>query len=185
MRLTRRAGAALGVVAMRGLRLARLPVLEAVPAELVGGADLIGEAKGIHPSLLLRSPTTVPRELDNSGMTTALDGYAADEIRAARPGVDAYALDHPLGVSVQQLIDEPDDLDARNSAHQRDRWRIETGCERMYVGLEAIRGAGPLQDFDVDWHWWNISVGQRVPRASASSSKTKLTAESARWYCQA
>ena len=54
-----------------------VPALEAVPAELIGGADLIGKPVGIDPTLLLSPPSAVPGELEHARLTAAVDANAA------------------------------------------------------------------------------------------------------------
>ena len=177
MRLTRRSGGSLGAGARLRGALVQLPPVEAIPPELIGGADLIGKSERVEPTLLLGPPAAVPRELDGAGLPATLDRYRTDEVRASGPGIDTQSLDHPFRVRVQELVDETDHLDARGIAHERDRGRFCTRGECDDVGLEAIGGAGARQDLGVDWHGRNISArGAELDRTTASW-KTKLTVQ--------
>lgn len=154
--------------------------METVPAELVGGSDLIGEAERIDPALLFRAPTAVPGELDHAGLSAALDRDGSDEVRASRSGIDAQAIDSPLGMRVQQLVDEPDDLDARYVPYERDGRRLGAGGEGGNVSLEAFRGAGARQDLGINRHGRNISGTTPVSGAPTTAKQTNLTAQSTR-----
>ena len=181
MRLTLAAGSALGGVAKDGLRLAGLPVVEAVPAELVGGADLIGESERIDPALLLRSPTAVPREFDHSRLPTTVHCEGANEVGATRACIHAQPLDDPLGMGVQELVDEADYLDARHIPHERDRRRFGAGCKSDHVSLEALRRARARQDLGIEGHGRNISGRRRLLGPPALWIRTKLAIGSAHW----
>ena len=181
MRLTRGMTGARGTLGgLAGERYGlRLPVVEAVPAELVGGANLVGEAECIHPPFLFRPPPAIPRKLNHTGLSTALDHRGPAEIGAARTGVHLNSVDHPLRMGMEQLVDEPDDLDPRHGAHERDGRHIRARGEGNDVVLEAIGCAGARQDFGVDWHGRNISKDRCRPNTSFPAKKTKLTGESA------
>jgi hypothetical protein len=158
----------------------RLPPMEAVPAKLVRGADLIWVAVGINPALLLRSPTAVPRKLDHARLSAAFDRHRSDKVRATGPRVDVQSIDDPLRVGVQQLVDEPDHLDSRHRAREGDRWRLGATRKGEQICLESVSRARTAEDLSVDRHGRNIS-GDRLIRASlVSSRRTKLTAGSAR-----
>ena len=157
----------------------QLPVVEAIPAELVGGANLVGEAERIDPSLLFRPPPTVPRELYYPRLSSALDNRRPHEIGAARTGVHLNPIDHPFRMSMEQLGDESDDFDARDGAHECDGRHIGASREGNDVALEAIGRAGARQDFGVDWHGRNISGERYRLGTSSPPAKTKLTGKSA------
>jgi hypothetical protein len=173
----RRSGGSLGAGA--GLRgaLVQLPPVEAIPPELIGGADLIGKSERVDPTLLLGPPAAVPGELDGAGLPATLDRHRPHEVRAPGAGVDAESLDRPFRVRVQQLADQADHLDARDIAHEGDRGRFCTRGECDDVGLEAIGGAGARQDLGVDWHGRNISARRAKLDRTTPSSKTKLTVQ--------
>jgi hypothetical protein len=135
-----------------------LPSLKAVPAELVSGADLVGKAKRVEPALLLRSPAAVPGKLEQSRITSALDHNGADEIGAPGPSINVQPVDRELGVSVEQVIDEPDYLDARNGSREGNRGHVGARCERDDLGLEALRRAGARKQFGIDRHGRNIQM---------------------------
>ena len=153
----------------------RLPVVKAIPAELVRRANLIGEAERVDPTFLLCPPSAIPSELDQARLAAALDRYAPDEIGAARPCVDAESIDRPFRMSVQQLIDEADDLDPRNAADQRDGRRFRTGRERQDVSLEALRSARARKELGVYRHGRNISGKTSVLGALFPRMQTNLT----------
>ena len=171
-------------LALGGVRRTQLPSFEAVPPELVGRADLIRETEGVDPALLLRSPTAVPGKLDDTDVATALNCHGSDEIRASRARVDLKAIDHPFRVRVEQLIDESDHLDARNSPHQRDRRGLSATREGEDICLESISRAGTAENGGVDWHAGNISGCRRIRAPFVSVNETKLTAESARVWAR-
>ena len=157
----------------------QLPAVEAIPAEFVGGANLVREAEGIDPALLFRPPPAIPRELNHAALSTTLDHSSPDEVGAARTGVHLHSIDHPFRMGMEQLSDEADDLDPRDGAHERDGRHISARREVNDVALEAIGRARARQDFGVDWHGRNISGDRRWLGASAPSKQTKLTAKSA------
>jgi hypothetical protein len=171
--------ATLGGLAAEGSGLLELPPVEAVPAEFVGGANLVGEAEGIDPAFLFRSPSAIPCEPNHPRLSAAFDDRGPDEIGATRTGVDLKPIDHPLGMGMEQLVDEADDLDPRDRAHERDGRHIGARRERDHVGLESIGRAGTGQDFLVDWHGRNISGHRHRLGTAYRSKKTKLTGESA------
>jgi len=160
-------------------RRVQLPTLEAVPPELVRGADLIREPKAVHPPFLLGPPAAVPRELDDATLAVAFDDERPDEIRAARPSVNAQAIDGPFGVRVEQLVDEADHLDARNWPHQGDRGRFSALGERDDIGFETFGREGTLDDLGVYRHGRNISGVPWFLGVHAAPSRTKLTVGSA------
>ena len=160
----------------RGLQ---LPAVETIPAELVGGANLVGEAERIDPALLFRPPPAIPRELYDPRLAAALDHCSPDEIRAARTGVHLNSIDHPFRMGMEQLSDEADDLDPRDGAHERDGRHISARREVNDVALEAIGRARARQDFGVDWHGRNISGDRDRLRTSSPATRTKLTGKSA------
>jgi len=169
----------LGVLAGEGCRLLEVPAVEAIPAEFVGGANLVGEAEGIDPALLFRPPPAIPRELNHARLSAAFDNRGPDEIGAARTGVHPQPIDHPFRVGMEQLVDEADDFDPRDGAHERDGGHIGTRRERNDVALETIGRAGARQDSGVDWHGRNISGHRHRLGTSHPLKKTKLTGESA------
>ena len=152
-----------------------LPMMEAIPAELVSRADLIGEAKRVDPAFLLGAPSAVPRKFDGAGLATALNRDRSDEIRTARPRIDLESVYGPLRMRVQQLIDEPDDLDPRDVPDQRDRGRVVTRPERYDVSLEAFRSARARKDLGVYRHGRNISRVTSVLFCRAALIQTNLT----------
>lgn len=156
-----------------------VPSLEAIPAELVGRPDLVGEAECVHPTLLFGSPTAIPRELEPSRFACAFDDSRADEVGAAGPRIHLHSLDRELGVRVEQLIDEPDHLDARDVARHRDRGRVGSGSECDDVSFEGLGRAGAGQQFEVDWHGRNIQIDGRGSGSPRRTMRTKLTAGSA------
>ena len=123
------------------------------------------------------NPTRTRITRDSSA---ALDNRCPDEIGTAGTGVHLKPIDHPLRMGVEQLVDEADDLDSRDGAHERDGWHISARGEGNDVVLEAIGRAGARQDFGVDWHGRNISGRWRGLGTSCPSKKTKLTGESTR-----
>ena len=153
--------------------------MEAVPPELIGSANLVREAEGIHPALLFRPPPAIPGELDDSRLPASFDEGGADEIRASRARIHLQPVDHPLGVGMEQLVDQADHLDARDVPHQRDGWDVGTRREGDDVVLEAVGRAGARQDFGVDGHGRNISGRQHWPGTVGERTRTKLTTESA------
>ena len=182
MRLTRRMAErreTLGRLAGERSGLIEVPPVEAIPAELVGGANLVGEAEGIDPPLLFRPPPAIPRELNHSRLSAAFDNRGPDEIGAARTGVHPQPIDHPFRMGMEQLVDEADDFDPRDGADERDGGHIGTRRERNDVALETIGRAGARQDFGVDWHGRNISGARHRLGTSYPSNETKLTGESA------
>ena len=183
MRLTRRlteAREALGELGADGRVLLELPPVEAIPAEFVGGANLVREAEGIDPALLFRPPPAIPREPNHARLAPAFDDRGSDEIGTTRTGVDLHSIHHPFGMGMEQLVDEANDLDPRNGAHERDGRHIRARRESDHVGLESIGRAGTRQDFGVDWHGRNISGRWHRLGTSSPSEKTKLAGESAR-----
>ena len=168
----------LGVLAGEGCRSIEVPAVEAIPAEFVGGANLVGEAEGIDPALLFRPPPTIPRELNHARLSAAFDHGGPDEIGATRTGVHLKSIDHPFWMGMEQLVNEADDLDPRDRAYERDGCHIGARRERDRVGLESIGRARPGQDFGVDWHGRNISGRWHRLGTSSPSKKTKLTGES-------
>ena len=157
----------------------QLPAVEAIPAELVGGANLVGKAERVEPAFLFRPPPAVPREVDHAGLSTALDHRRPDEVGAARTGVHLHSIDHPFRMGMEQVRDQTDDLDPRDGTHERDGRHIGAGREGNDIALEAIGRAGAREDFRVDWHGRNISGDRCWLGASAPSTQTKLTARSA------
>ena len=180
MWLTRGNESALGGLAERGLARAQLPVMEAVPPEFVGGADLVGEPERVDPTLLFGAPAAVPCELDDPRLATTFDSDRANEIRAARPCVDLQMLDEPFRMGMEQLIDEPDHFDPRHATDERDRRSLGAGCERGDVSFESLGRARAREDFGVNRHGRNISGWHRALRAAGPVIKTKLTGGSAR-----
>lgn len=158
----------------------RLPMVEAVPAELIGGANLIGEAKGIDPALLFGAPAAVPGKLDDARLSAALDRDCSNEVRAARPRVNAQAIDGPFGMRVQQLVDEPDDLDPRDVADERDGRRLGARGKGSDVSLEAFRRARAREDLGINRHGRNISGTTSVSKPTATAIQTNLTVQSTR-----
>ena len=183
MRLTRgmtRGRETLGGLAAKGGGLLELPPVEAIPAELVGGANLVWKAECIDPALLFRPPPAIPREPNHPRLSAALDNRCPDEIGTAGTRVHLKPIDHPLRMGVEQLVDEADDLDSRDGAHECDGWHISARGEGNDVVLEAIGRAGARQDFGVDWHGRNISGSLHRLDTSYRAKKTKLTGESIR-----
>ena len=156
-----------------------VPVLEALPAELVGRADLIREPKRVNPALLFGSPATIPGELEQTRLSATVDDHRADEIRATGPAVYVQAFDRELGVGVQELIDEPDHLDPRDVARHGDGGRLGARGVRDDVSLEGLGRAGVGQQVEVDWHGRNIQTDDRRSDSPAHPMKTKLAAGSA------
>ena len=181
MRLTTRVAARRGRrdVLRRRLSLNGLPDVEAVPAEFVCGADLIREAVCIEPALLLGAPTAVPRELDRLRFARAFDGDRSHEIGTAGARIDVESLDRPLGVRVEDLIDEAKHLDTRDDTRVGDRGRVEARREREDVSLEAICGGRLRKKLGIYGHERNISRGAPDAVACAVFHLTKLTGESA------
>jgi len=173
------ASRALGALPPCRLRRVQLPAVEAVPTELVGGANLIGETIRVDPALLLRSPTTIPRELDEPSVSAAFHRDRAHEIGAARAPVDPQMVDRPLGMGVKQLIDEADHFDARDGAHQRDAGRLRASSKRDDVSLESLGSEAASEDLGVYGHGRNISGIASILGATSRSTWTKLTARSA------
>ena len=165
------------------LRLRRLgpfvPVLEAVPAELVGRADLVGKAECVYPPLLFGSPAAIPGELEPPRLASTFNDNGPDEVRASGSRVDVHLFDRELGVRVKQLIDEPDHLDARDVTHHRDRARFRAGSEGDDVSFEGVRRAGAGQQFEVEWHGLNIQTDGSRSGSPRHPMRTKLTAGSA------
>ena len=165
---------------LRGERaLDGLPNLEAVPAELVGGPDLVGEPVRVHPTFLLGPPAAVPSELEHAGLTAAFYDHGTNEIGAAGSRVEMKAFDRPFGMGVQELIDEPQHLDARHDVGVRDRRRVASRQQRGDVSFEAIGSRRPCQELVIDWHGRNISTRLSNAEESCTSLQTKLTARSA------
>ena len=175
-----RGGETLGGLAAKSGGLLELPPVEAIPAEFVGGANLVREAEGIDPALLFRPPPAIPREPNHARLAPAFDDRGSDEIGTTRTGVDLHSIHHPFGMGMEQLVDEANDFDPRNGAHERDGRHIRARRERDHVGLESIGRAGTRQDFGVDWHGRNISGRWHRLGTSSPSEKTKLAGESAR-----
>jgi hypothetical protein len=169
----------LGVFAGEGGGLLELPPVEAIPAEFVGSANLVGETEGIDPALLFRPPPAIPRELNHPRLSTALDHRRPDEIGATRTGIHLNPIDHPFRMGMKQLVDEADDFDPGDGAYERDGCHIGARRERDHIGLESIGRAGAGQDFGVDWHGRNISGHRYRLGTSSPSKRTKLTGESA------
>jgi len=165
------------------LRLHRLPpfvpALEAIPAELVGRADLVGKAECVYPALLFGSPAAIPGELEPSRIASTFNDNGPDEVRASRSRVHVHLFDRELGVRVKQLIDEPDHLDPRDVARQRDRARFRAGSEGDDVSFEGVRRAGAGQQFEVEWHGRNIQTDGSRSGSPRHPMRTKLTAGSA------
>ena len=157
----------------------QLPPLEAIPAELVGGANLVGEPERIDPTFLFRPPAAIPRELNHTRMATALDYCGPDEIGATRAGIHLNSIDYPFRMGVKQVGDEADDLDPRDGAHERNGRHFHARREGNDVALEAFGRAGARQDFGVDGHGRNISGDRHRPGTSPPAKRTKLTGRSA------
>ena len=168
----------LGGVAGEGRRL-QLPAVEAIPAELVGGPNLIGEAERIEPTLLFRAPSAIPRELNYAGLSTTFDHGGPDEVGAARTGVYLHSIDHPFRMSMEQVGDQTDNFDPRDGAHERDGRHIRPRREGNDVALEAFSRAGAREDVGVDWHGRNISGDWHRLGRSSPLQQTKLTGRSA------
>jgi len=160
----------------RGLR---VPAMEAIPSELVGGANLVGEAECIDPALLFRPPTAVPCKVNHARLSTTLDNCCSHEIGAAGTGIHLNSIDHPFRMRVKQLGDEADDFDPRDGAHERDGRHIRARREGNDVALEAIGRAGARQDLSVDRHGRNISGDRDLLGTSSAVNTTKLTDRSA------
>jgi hypothetical protein len=158
----------------------QLPLVKAVPAELVRGTDLIGESERVDPPLLFRSPPAVPGELDHAGLSAALDRDGAHEVRAPGSSVNSQVLDRPFRMGVQQLVDEPDHLDARNVSHEGDGLRVGSRGERDHIALELLGRAGAAEDLGVYGHGRNISTGRGLLGSTSPFNRTKLTGRSAR-----
>lgn len=168
----------LGGLARRGHGL-RLPAVEAIPAELVGGPNLVREAERVGPAFLFSPPPAIPRELNHAGLSATLDHRRPDEVGAARTGVHLHSIDHPFRMGIKQLGDQADDFDSRDRAHEGDRRHIGPRRERNDIALEAICRAGAREDFGVDWHGRNISGDRHRLGTSFPSKQTKLTGKSA------
>ena len=164
------------------LSLYGLPAVEAVPAELVRGPDLVREAERVHPSFLLGTPAAVPRELEHSRFPGAFDDDRADEIGAARPCVDVQSLDGPLGVGVKDLVHEADHLDPGNGARVGDRGGVDTRRQGDDVGLEAVGGGRSREELSVYRHGRNIPRRDALSNTNVLSLQTKLTGESAQAF---
>jgi len=134
---------------------------------------------GLQLGFLLGPPAAVPRELDDATLAVAFDDERPDEIRAARPSVNAQAIDGPFGVRVEQLVDEADHLDARNWPHQGDRGRFSALGERDDIGFETFGRERTLDDLGVYRHGRNISGVPWFLGVHAAPSRTKLTVGSA------
>ena len=165
------------------LRLRRVrpfvPVLEAIPAELVGRADLVGKAECVDPAFLFGSPAAIPGELEPSRLAPTFNDSSPDEVRAPGSRVHVHPFDSELGVRVKQLIDEPDHLDTRDVTRQRDRARFRAGSEGHDVSFEGVRRAGAGQQFEVEWHGRNIQTDGSRAGSRRHPMRTKLTAGSA------
>jgi len=170
--------ATLGRLACDGRRL-RLPAVEAIPAELVGGPNLVRKAERVGPTLLFSPPPAIPRELNHAALSTTLDHSSPDEVGAARTGVHLHSIDHPFRMGMEQVRDQTDDLDPRDGTHERDGRHIGAGREGNDIALEAIGRAGARENFRVDWHGRNISEDRHWLGTSSRSNKTKLTGKSA------
>ena len=155
------------------------PALKAVPAELICGADLIRKAVRVHPPLLFGPPAAIPGELEHTGLTGAFHHDGPDEVGATGAGVYVKTLDRPLGVRVQQVVDEADHLDARHVPGEGDRGGLRSRGEGDDIGLEALAGAGAREDLGVDWHGRNISKRGGFSDGDLVRRRTKLTAGSA------
>lgn len=156
----------------------QLPAVETIPAELVGGPNLVGEAERVDPAFLFRPPPAIPGELDHARLPAALDHCRPDEIGTARTRVHPNAIHHPFRMGMQQMGDESDDLDPRGGAHQRDGGHIGARREGEDVALEAIGRAGPCEDVGVDLHGRNISGDRGRLATSTPRKETKLTGKS-------
>ena len=141
-----------------------LPLGEAAPVEFIRGADLIGKAKRVEPTLLLGAPPAVPEELEQARFASALDYQGAMEVGAAGACVDEHALDGELGVRVQELREQPDDLHAGDAAREDDAVGFLMRGQGAQGGFERGRRARPLDDSGVDVHGANlvISIGKTV-----------------------
>ena len=168
----------LGGRAAEGSGLLEVPPVEAIPAEFVRGANLVGEAEGVDPALLFRPPPAIPRELNHPRLSGAFDNRGPDEIGATRTGIHLKPIDHPFRMGMEQLVDEADDFDSRHGAYERDGRHIRARRERDDIVLESIGRAGTGQDLCVDWHGRNISGDRHRLGTSYPSKKTKLTGES-------
>ena len=163
----------------RRRRRALLPSLEAVPAELVGGANLVGVPIRIEPSLLLGPPSAVPREIEAAPLASTLDDDRSHEVRAPRTRVDVQPFDGELGVGMEQLIDQPDYLDPRNVAGNRNRGDLSARREGDDVGFELGGRARARQQSSVDGHGRNIQMVTARAGSAGLTTRTKLTAGSA------
>ena len=157
----------------------QLPAVEAIPAELVGGPNLVRKAERVGPTLLFSPPPAIPRELNHAALSTTLDHSSPDEVGAARTGVHLHSIDHPFRMGMEQVRDQTDDLDPRDGTHERDGRHIVAGREGNDIALEAIGRAGARENFRVDWHGRNISEDRHRLGTSSRSNKTKLTGKSA------
>lgn len=169
----------LAMTTLGAARLRGLPALEAVPPELVRGADLIGEPVGVDPALFLRAPATIPGELDQPRFSAAFNRDCSNEIGAAGTRIDLKSIDHPFWVRVEELIDESDHLDARHSPHECDRWRLAAIRKGENVGLESIGRARTAENGGVEGHAGNISGCCQISAPIVCTTETKLTAQSA------
>ena len=81
---------------------------EALIAEGLGGANLIGIAEGVDPSLLFRTPEAIPLELETHG--AGFGNGDADVVRAPRVALDRNALERNFRVRFEESHDETQDF---------------------------------------------------------------------------
>lgn len=97
-----------------------LPAYEALPIVLARGANLVGEAKTIGPTLLFGAPATIPSELVLANLASGMNLYSADEVGAAGPAAKRNAFDRQVRLGEKHLGKQAPHFDLRCMAFDSD-----------------------------------------------------------------
>ena len=112
--------------------------MKAAPVELLGGANLVGEAEVIRPPLLLRAPAAAPAEVEDVGRAAGTGLESADEIRASRRAGNRHAIHGHVGLVRQHLLEKPLDLHPRDVGVDPDAGCIAACEQQANIVLEAL-----------------------------------------------
>ena len=130
------------------------PALEALPAKLLRGADLVGKAETIHVADLARLPLAIPLKVEPVLVTGGVGGHQqAAEVGAPAHRTQGYAVQLELRLCVQELRNDTLHLDARTAGPGADPVCSLANAEGGQVGAERTRGAGAGEEI--------IKVGKR------------------------
>ena len=90
-----------------------VPPRKAAPIVFLRGANLIGEAEAVRPTLLLGAPPTIPHELVDVCLALGLELHGPNEIRATGAALERNVFDRQLMLGRQNMGEKSANLDVR------------------------------------------------------------------------